>query len=69
MNGLLRELRRFGPFGWDGNFLPFNEFKSKYSLEKNLLQYYQVVSAIPNHLLQKTRELIAFSDGTIMNDD
>ena len=54
----------------DGNFLPFNEFKCKYSLEKtNFLQYYQVVSAIPNHLSQKARGLIAFSDGSIMNDD
>ena len=54
----------------DGNILPYNEFKSKYSLEKtNFLQYYQVVSAIPNYLLQKGRELIAFSDGNIMNED
>ena len=54
----------------EGNFLPFNEFKSKYALEKtSFLQYYQVVSVILSHLLQKARELIAFSDGSIMNDD
>ena len=53
----------------DGNFLSFNEFKCPYSLEKtNFLQCSQVVSAIPNHLLQKARELIAFSDGSVMND-
>ena len=34
-----------------GNFLSFQEFLEKYSCESNLLQYYQVVSAIPRRLL------------------
>jgi len=33
-----------------GNFLTFHEFCDKYSCESNFLQYYQVVSAIPERL-------------------
>ena len=44
-----------------GNFLTFHEFRDKYSCESNFLQYYQVVSAIPERL----RSLAKCSD--IMN--
>jgi len=33
-----------------GNFLAFHEFRDKYSCESNILQYYQVVSSIPERL-------------------
>ena len=33
-----------------GNFLTFYEFRDKYSCESNVLQYYQVVSAVPKRL-------------------
>jgi len=40
----------------NGNFLSFEEFKSKYSFkETNFLHYYQVTSAISNNLLAKAK--------------
>ena len=33
-----------------GNFLSFEEFKSKFKLKVNFLEYHQVVSAIPKYL-------------------
>ena len=39
----------------DGSFLSFSNFRNKYSLKKKFLQFYQVISAIPNHLLLKAR--------------
>ena len=36
-----------------GEFLSFCEFKSKYNIETNFLQYYQMTSAIPNILKVK----------------
>ena len=41
------------PLSQDGSFLFFSNFRNKYSL--NCLQFYQVISAIPNHLLLKAR--------------
>ena len=38
----------------NGHFLTFNNFKNKYGLAKtNFVQFYQVVDAIPKHLLRK----------------
>ena len=38
----------------DGHFLSFPNLQSKYRLTKtNFLQFYQVVNAIPKHLLKK----------------
>jgi len=40
----------------DGNFLSYSNFRNEYSLNKtNFLQFYQVISAIPNYLLSKAR--------------
>jgi len=40
----------------DGSFLSYSNFRNKYSLNKtNFLQFYQVISAIPNYLLSKAR--------------
>ena len=40
----------------DGGFLSYGIFRNKYSLNKtNFLQFYQVISAIPNYLLSKAR--------------
>jgi len=43
-----------------GNFLTFHKFCDKYSCESNFLQYYQVVSAIPERLssLAKCSDII-----------
>jgi len=41
-----------------GNILSFVDFKSKYHLRKtNFLHFYQVVSAIPHHLLVKANDI------------
>ena len=39
-----------------GDFLSFNQFKEKYNIETNFLQYYQMISAIPSILKQKSAE-------------
>ena len=36
-----------------GNFLSFEEFKFKFKLKVNILEYYQVISAIPKYLKDK----------------
>ena len=41
----------------NGQYLTFNEFKSKYCCKTNFLQFYQIVSAIPGHLKDKARIL------------
>ena len=40
----------------DGNFLTFKEFSDKYGCQTNFLQYYQIISAIPNRLLTKAKD-------------
>ena len=37
----------------DGNYLSFQEFLDKCACKTNFLQYYQIISAIPNHVLLK----------------
>ena len=40
----------------DGNFIQFESFRNKHSLtNSNFLQYFQVVSSIPKHLLSKVK--------------
>ena len=39
----------------DGSYLTFQEFSEKFSCQTQFLQYYQIVSAIPNHLLSRAR--------------
>ena len=41
----------------DGNYLSFQEFSDKFACKTNFLQYYQIISAIPNHLLLKARQV------------
>jgi len=51
-----------------GNVLSFLDFKSKYHLKKtNFLHFYQVISAIPHHLLVKAREMI--SSGNVPGEE
>ena len=35
--------------------MSYQEFTNKYSCKTNFLQYYQVISAIPKHLLAKAK--------------
>ena len=55
----------------NGDFLSFEDFKSKYSLKKtNFLHYYQVTSAISNHLLAKAKNTkLSFGDHANLNFD
>ena len=39
-----------------GQSLSFQEFISKYPCKTNFLQYYQILTSIPSHLLNKTRD-------------
>ena len=54
----------------EGNVLSFAEFKSKFQLKKTtFLHFFQVVSAIPSHLLQRARELKVSLDDSKFYDD
>ena len=44
-----------------GNFLTFQEFSPKCSCQTNFLQYYQVISAIPKHLLSIAKQTDGFN--------
>jgi len=39
----------------EGQLLTYHEFKNKYSCKTNFLQFYQITSAIPRHLLIKAK--------------
>jgi len=53
-----------------GNLLPFQEFSRLYPFQTNFLQYYQVISAIPKHLLSKANRIIIISnDSTFYLND
>ena len=40
----------------NGKFLSFQEFQQIYKIKCNFLHYYQVVSAIPKHLLERAKQ-------------
>ena len=39
----------------NGKFLSFQEFKQTYKIKCNFLNYYQIISAIPKHLLERAK--------------
>ena len=41
----------------DGSYLSFQEFKGKFSCKTNFLQYFQIISAIPDRLRLKARQM------------
>ena len=41
----------------DGSYLSFREFKGKFSCNTNFIQYFQIISAIPNRLRLKGRQI------------
>ena len=41
----------------NGSYLSFQEFSDKFACRTNFLQYYQIISAIPNQLLLKARQV------------
>ena len=42
----------------NGQFMTYQEFKNKFACKTNFLQFYQVVSAIPKHLVTKTKNTV-----------
>ena len=53
----------------NGNFLTFQEFSLKYSRQTNFLQYYQVISAIPKHLLSIAKQTDGFNKPIFTSND
>ena len=39
----------------NGRLMSYQEFKNKFACKTNFLQFYQVVSAIPKHLVTKAK--------------
>ena len=52
-----------------GNFLTFEEFSLKYSCQTNFLQYYQVISAVPKHLLSIAKQINGFDKHFFTSND
>ena len=42
----------------NGQFMSYQEFKNKFACKTNFLQFYQVVSAIPKHLVTKAKNTV-----------
>ena len=42
----------------NGQFISYQEFKNKFACKTNFLQFYQVVSAIPKHLVTKAKSTV-----------
>ena len=42
----------------NGQFMSYQEFKNKFARKTNFLQFYQIVSAIPKHLVTKAKNTI-----------
>ena len=42
----------------NGQFMTYQEFKNKFACKTNFLQFYQVVSAIPEHLVTKAKNTV-----------
>ena len=53
----------------DGNFLTFQEFTDKYPCKTNLLQYYQIINAIPKDLLLKAKSFDSFDKLPFVSND
>ena len=51
------------------NFLTFQEFSLKYSCQTNFLQYYQVISAVPKHLLSIAKQTNGFDKHFFISND
>lgn len=52
-----------------GNLLTFQVFSRKYSCQTNFLQYYQVLSAIPKHLLSIAKQSDTFDKSLFTSKD
>ena len=53
----------------DGNYLSFREFKEKFSCNTNFMQYFQIISAIPNRLRLKARQIESVNNQFFTSND
>ena len=53
----------------DGNYLSLQEFLDKFACKINFLQYYQIISAIPIHLLLKARQVVSVNKEHFTSND
>ena len=51
----------------DGSYLSFEEFKGKFSCKTNFIQYFQIISAIPDRLRLKSQSINSSSQVTIIS--
>ena len=53
----------------DGSYLSLWEFKGKFSCNTKFIQYYQIISAIPNRLRLKARQIEAVNNQFFTSND
>lgn len=53
----------------DGRYLSFQEFKEKFSCDTNFLQYFQIISAIPDRLRLKARQIESVNKQFFISND
>ena len=53
----------------DGNYFSFQEFLDKFACKTDFLQYYQIISAIPSHLLLKARQVVSVNKEHFKSND
>ena len=53
----------------DGSYLSFQEFKGKFSCKTNFLQYFQIISAIPDRLRSKARQIESVNNQFFTSND
>ena len=53
----------------DGRYLSFQEFNEKFSCDTNFLQYFQIISAIPERLRLKVRQIESVNKQFVTSND
>ena len=53
----------------DGSYLLFQEFKGKFSCNTNFIQYFQIISAMPNRLQLKERQIESVNNQFFASND
>ena len=52
-----------------GRLFSFQEFKEKFSRDTNFLQYFQIISAIPDRLQLKARQIVSVNKQIFTSND
>ena len=53
----------------DGSYLSFQEFRGKFSCNTNFIQYFQIISAIPDRLRLKARQIESVNNQFFTSND